>query len=57
MAKVKYVNKATGKSFTAEADDVAIIKANPVLKNRFTFEAEEAKPKDLKTKPAEEATK
>lgn len=56
MAKLKYINKATGKSYTADAKDVAIIKANPKLKDAFTFEAEQSTPSEpITKKPAEEA--
>lgn len=49
MAKLKYTNKATGKTFTADAKDVQTLQANKMLKDAFTYEEEEAKPADLKT--------
>lgn len=49
MAKIKYVNKATGKEYSGEAKDVEILKKNPVLSNAYSFEKEEAKPASPKT--------
>lgn len=49
MAKIKYVNKATGKEYSGDSKDVEILKKNPVLANAYTFEKEEAKPDSPKT--------
>lgn len=48
MAKIKFVNKSTGKEYTADSKDVAMLKKNPVLANAYSYEAEEAKPADPK---------
>lgn len=57
MAKLKVTNKANGKSFTADSADVRTLQANPVLKNAFIFEAEEAKPEEPKTTTKEDSKK
>lgn len=49
MAKLSYQNRATGKSYTADAEDVKILKSNPVLANVYSFETEQEKPADPKS--------
>lgn len=57
MATIKYKNKATGKEYSDTAENVKILRQNPILAPNFSFEAEEVKPAEPKkaiTKPADE---
>lgn len=49
MAKIKYTNKVTGQTFTGDSKEIDILKKNPILSSAYTFEAEEEKPKEVKT--------
>lgn len=49
MGKITYKNKATGKTYTGDAKDVARVKAHPTLGHLYTFEAEADKPAEPKT--------
>lgn len=45
--KLKYTNKSTGKTYTGEASDVAILQKNSKLSENFVFEKEAEKPKEV----------
>ncbi len=54
MSKLKYTNKSTGKTYTGEASDVAILQKNVNLSDRYVFEKEAEKPKEvISSKPSE----
>jgi len=53
MAKISFKNKSTGKVYSTDSEGVKQIKSNPVLANAYSFEAEEVKPADPKTKTEE----
>lgn len=49
MAKISFINRSTGKKYTADTKRVEAIKKNTLLANKFTFEKEEEKPAEPKT--------
>jgi len=49
MAKIKYKNNATGKTFSGDSKDVERLKKHPKLGSLFTYESEVEKPSEPKT--------
>lgn len=53
MPKIKYVNKASGKTYTGDAEDIKILQSNKLMADRFSFETEAEKPKEVNSNKSE----